>query len=535
MLDHQKRIDQYVAEISALYDSVTDSISRRSDRIPYKREVLFSFSDYPEVEKEIDKLIALLTSKIEAAVLNGEKLEWDYANQVNDELVKAAFGSGAAFESTRFARYFNRNEKAREAFIQNTSRFGLSKKVWNLTAQYKQELELALDIGLGDGRSAAALSRDVRKYLREPDRLFRRVRDKHGSLVLSKAAKAYHPGQGTYRSSYKNAMRLTRTTINSAYRTADQVRWEQLDFVVGFEVKRSNNPYNCPVCEALKGKYPKGYVFAGWHPHCRCYMVPILKTEEEMDRDNELIMQGEEPLPDSENTVEQVPPEHKRWIMQNEGKIARATERGTLPYFLRDNPDYSSLDNVLMKDARLSANDFNAISRGIAERTGARVTPVSVKSEKRILEKAIADYNGDVTKVQDVLRNTFIVDNRKRVLLIHEIEKDMQVIRIKRQLATDNPLGYSGTIINARDARGFIVEMQMNSPVMIYGKHKNAEKYLGKELFGKIRELSGLEHGRGHSWYEEWRTMDVVAQKEARGAIARACREYYAALRKIVL
>ena len=58
------------------------------------------------------------------------------------------------------------------------------------------------------------LSRDVRRYLRNPDKLFRRVRDKHGNLRLSKAAKAYHPGRGVYRSSYRNALRLTATENN---------------------------------------------------------------------------------------------------------------------------------------------------------------------------------------------------------------------------------------------------------------------------------------------------------------------------------
>ena len=144
-------------------------------------------------------------------------------------------------------------------------------------------MELALDIGIGEGRSAAELSRDVRRYLNHPERLFRRVRDKHGNLVLSQAAKAFNPGQGVYRSSFKNARRLTATETNMAYRKADNERWQQLFFVVGFEVKLSNNhsingvPFT-DICDELAGKYPKTFVFTGWHPLCRCYTVPILIT-----------------------------------------------------------------------------------------------------------------------------------------------------------------------------------------------------------------------------------------------------------------
>ena len=45
--------------------------------------------------------------------------------------------------------------------------------------------------------------------------------------------------------------------------TADYERWQQLDFVVGIEIKLSNNhtlngmPFT-DICDKLKGRYPKG-------------------------------------------------------------------------------------------------------------------------------------------------------------------------------------------------------------------------------------------------------------------------------------
>ena len=62
-----------------------------------------------------------------------------------------------------------------------------------------------------------------------------------GKLALSKNAKAFHPGQGVYRSSYKNAMRLTLTETNAAYRLADQDQWQRMDFVVSMRVHKSKN------------------------------------------------------------------------------------------------------------------------------------------------------------------------------------------------------------------------------------------------------------------------------------------------------
>ena len=101
---------------------------------------------------------------------------------------------------------------------------------------------------------------------------------------------------------------LAAIEINIAYRTADHERWQQLDFIVGIEVRLSNN-HTClgkdgkphpfyDICDELKGKYPKDFKFTGWHPHCRCIATTILKTDAEMDADDEAILRGDsQPTP----------------------------------------------------------------------------------------------------------------------------------------------------------------------------------------------------------------------------------------------
>lgn len=218
----------------------------------------------------------------------------------------------------------------------------LSDRVWRYTEQFKSEIELGIDIGLRDGLSADELSRDLRQYLQHPDKLFRRVRDEHGNLVLSKAAAAYHPGQGVYRSSYKNARRLAATETNIAYRTADYERWQQLDFVVDIEIRLSNNhtlngvPFE-DICDFLQGRYPKDFKFTGWHPHCRCHAVTILKTEEEMAEDNRRILEGEPVSEGSVNSVAEVPQRFNDWVADNK---ERAKGWSSMPYFIRQNPQY---------------------------------------------------------------------------------------------------------------------------------------------------------------------------------------------------
>lgn len=53
-----------------------------------------------------------------------------------------------------------------------------------------------------------------------------------------------------------------------------------------------------------------------------------------MRENNKRVMRGEEPLQGSKNEVKDMPPQFKKWVDENQDRIARAK---TLPYFLRDN------------------------------------------------------------------------------------------------------------------------------------------------------------------------------------------------------
>ena len=235
----------------------------------------------------------------------------------------------------QYRRYYSTNLAARDAFIERKQNgLGLSDRVWQYTNGFKTEMEMGLDLGIRNGLSADQISRDLRQYLQHPDMLFRRVRDEHGILHLSKRAAAFHPGQGVYRSSYLNARRLAVTETNAAYRTADHERWQNLDFVVGIEIHLSGN-HTCKgrdgkqheftdICDELAGKYPKDFKFTGWHPHCRCYATTILKTEEEMAADDEKILRGEPVSGESENAVKDVPEGFKEWMERNQERMERA-------------------------------------------------------------------------------------------------------------------------------------------------------------------------------------------------------------------
>lgn len=340
-LNHYRTTEQYAAAVQALFDRATLAMAQSAARRKIDPDKPFSFDDYPEVKAELKKIVGQLASQLQTTIESGSKNQWLFACDKNDGFI-ASIMDTSKLSKARLKKMQDRNLDALSTFQgRKVGGMDLSQRVWRYVGQYRDQLETALDVGLGEGRSAQELARDVKKNLRDPDRLFRRVRDKRGNLVLSKAARAFHPGQGVYRSSVKNAQRLTRSEINMAYRESDFLRWQQLDFVVGFEIHRSNHEplCKCKMCDRLQGRYPKTFKFKGWHPQCMCYAVPILMDEETFD-ENELgdlkaaLYGTEYKKKQAKNVVVDVPDGFKEWVAEN---MEASAGWASTPYFIKDN------------------------------------------------------------------------------------------------------------------------------------------------------------------------------------------------------
>ncbi len=354
---HIASIKKRLKAIDALFDAAITEGARIGEASGFKDpDRPFYISDYPAVQEHINDLMRTVGRGLQGVIETGDREEWLLSCEKNNAMVDA-ITSSTGLPKDVISQWKQPNLEALSAFQQRKEAgMTLSSRVWNITEQFKEGLELALDLGLGDGKSAADLSRDVRKYLNEPNKLFRRVRDKHGALRLSKAARAYHPGQGVYRSSYKNALRLTATENNMAYRMADSERWKQIPFVIGIRVSISHNSHPIyDICDELQGEYPKDFVWLGWHPFCKCAAVAVRAKEEEFLDYQQRILAGED-VSDYKfsGTISCVPDNFKRWVNNNAERIGKATK---LPYFIRDNKKMawfgsttvSRYDNTYMK------------------------------------------------------------------------------------------------------------------------------------------------------------------------------------------
>jgi hypothetical protein len=289
--------------------------------------------------KQIDVILDKLNKDIRTNIQEGIVSHWDMANLKNNKLV-GTWAEGIKLSKDAIFPSFNQlNLVALDTFLARTAAgMNLSERVWNLTNGAKDQLELYLASGISTGRSAAEIAGDIKQYLNEPNRLFRRVRQE-GKLVLSKAAKGYHPGAGIYRSSYKNALRLAKNEINMAYRMSDYLRRQQLPFVTGIEVHLSASHPRLDMCDDLAGKYPKGFIFMTWHVGCLCYTTSIMLNEKDSLK---FMKTGKIP---KSKYISRIPKRAANWVKLNAKTIAGYKNT---PYFIRDNftTDFKLKDSV---------------------------------------------------------------------------------------------------------------------------------------------------------------------------------------------
>ncbi len=415
-IEHKKRIERYAILIQQVYDKMAQEAARLAVIAGADTSRPFSFADYPLTKEAVKRLQTQLMKDVGAIIMYGTSEEWKESNLVQDLVAKKVLTAytGTSKLGEEYSRYFETNPDSLKAFQQRKeNEMNLSSRVWNLSEQYKPELEEAITAAIAPGTSAMSLAAQVKKYLKEPDKRFRRIKEKmeDGTIKwhLSKNAKAYHPGQGVYRSSARNAQRLARTEINMAYRTAEQERWKQFDFVVGYEVKTTQNGHHVEdMCDMLAGKYPKTFQFTGWHPQCMCYCIPILKTEEEFWADDDV---------KSVNEVADVPQNFKEWIRDNGDRINAAEKRGNLPYFIRDNKD--DVENVLYPELR-------------------KKTPIEIASERHAARSA-----ADIKDIKDrwnakLQRDANIKMVANNVLKVAQQWSEIDYSQLEQMIADNN-------------------------------------------------------------------------------------------------
>lgn len=324
-------------------------------------DALFNFDNFPQFKARLDDIFndyyqnSILCYK--SGITDGVALAY---NHDNADLGAFSILSDKALRQARIT--------AAETFISNRLKaklgLNLAQTVWNYCSQTKGEFEMAMSNviadGLKQGTSAEELGKALRRYLNNPDMMYRSYHtikvQKNGqkkdvvtwrrrSIIDGKVRFVEEPlekvGMGVYRSARKNALRVARTEINAAYHKARNDRWVKEPFVIGQYIHTSPQHPHEDICDDLEGRYPKDFDWEGWHPQCMCSSYPIMIDGEEKKQFYKRLMAGEDMTNYvSPFAVTDVPDAYKQYIQNNAADIVKAGERGKLAWHLRNNTKY---------------------------------------------------------------------------------------------------------------------------------------------------------------------------------------------------
>lgn len=324
-------------------------------------DALFNFDNFPQLKARLNDIFndyyqnSLLCYK--RGITDGVALAYNH-----DEIVIGGY-SVLTDKAIRVAR-----DTAAATFISNRLKtkngLNLAQIIWNYCQQTKSEFEMAMSNTIADGikkgSSAEEVGKSIRKYLNDPDMMYRRYHtikiQKNGKkkdvvtwrrrrIIDGKVRFVEEPlekvGMGVYRSARKNALRVARTEINAAYHKARNERWQNEPFVIGQYIHVSPQHNIDDICNDLEGRYPKDYIWVSWHAQCICTSDPITIQGEEKKAFYKRLMAGE----DMSNYVSPfavltMPEKYNQYIKDNSEAIVKAGMRGKLAWHLQDNTKY---------------------------------------------------------------------------------------------------------------------------------------------------------------------------------------------------
>lgn len=333
-----KRLAGYMMQVRTIYDRLNERAASIVESVGYDGAVEFSFADYPETKRDLQLLQKQFVGDMQSLIYSGTSAEWKRSNLLQDLVAdKALKYYRAQVAGKKFNHYYQANSDQLKAFQRRREKgLNLSAKLWNQSQVYKDSLEATISTAIEKGMSAVTLSKRISKYLNDWPSLQADYQEKFG-----KATNCY---DCEYRS-----IRLARNEINIAYRTAEQLRWQQFDFILGYKIKLSGSHPRYDICDDLAGDYPKDFKFVGWHPNCLCYTVPIVMSEEEYWSDSR---------ENSPNLVTAPPENFGEWVSKNSERIEESRKKGTLPYWIKENPVLVEKAAISYKEKLKQNNQF---------------------------------------------------------------------------------------------------------------------------------------------------------------------------------
>ena len=401
-------------KITALYGSTYKFAAQLAQvRTAVSSGQEFTFADNPAAAKAIENRLQAVANTLDQQLGKATERSFALGQASTEHALTKALGTDKATKkevesicANAAAEMRRRGADGHTYYTQSRGGVTTSDRVWNITESTKLELEIAIQQAALEGKSADDLAQTIQQYLQHPERLFRSVRVKDpvtgqwtGEYRMSKAAQQCHPGQGVYRSAYKNALRLARTELTQAYRRAEWETYQDNPLITGYRIELSNNHTTTvrtkkgveikplrDICDEMAGtQYPKTFLWTGWHPQCRCRMIPVTISKDDFKERVKARHRGKlDEWQPKEQTTE-MPKAFTDWVEANKHRWQQPGHAA--PFFIRDNYQQGNVAKGL--DTRITA-----------ELEQARLAAEATKAKEPTIPEPITDYDAEVMELR---------------------------------------------------------------------------------------------------------------------------------------
>jgi len=138
---------------------------------------------------------------------------------------------------------------------------------------------------------------------------------------------------------------------------------------------------------------------------------------------------------------------------------------------------------------------FENLLESLAKKLNCNCLIAPVKNLYRIIEKAKQDYNGNITKVTDIIRGSLVFSNLRSLYRgLNYIKKHCVVCKIKDRFANPSKVGYRDVQLVIELEPGIPAEIQLHLPEILQAKRKDTKLYSQRRKLESALKMPTLSH-----------------------------------------
>ena len=151
--------------------------------------------------------------------------------------------------------------------------------------------------------------------------------------------------------------------------------------------------------------------------------------------------------------------------------------------------DVKTIEELYAKN-RAAESEFHALMASLRDEFGAElVEREGLKSEARVREKVAKIYDGDLSRVTDILAATLVFDTEEKILAAAEVLKSREyVVRFIDRWTHSKASGYRDFQLKIALSNGTVAELQLH-----HRKIAEVNRYLDHFLYEFVRQNEGKE------------------------------------------